>query len=60
MQDVINAITTVGFPIVMCLLMYYMNEKQDVRHKEEVDKMTEAINNNTLVLQQLLDKLKGE
>lgn len=60
MSEVITAISTVGFPIVMCLLMWYMNEKQDLRHKEEVDKMTEAVNNNTLALQKLMDELGKE
>lgn len=60
MNDIITAISTVGFPIVMCLLMWYMNEKQDTRHREEVDKMTEAVNNNTIVLQQMLEHLREE
>ena len=30
-------------------------------HKEEVQKMTDALNNNTLALQKLIDKIdKGE
>ena len=57
MQDIMTAISTVGFPIVMCILMYVMNDKQDIRHAEETDKVTEALNNNTLALQQLLDKM---
>lgn len=60
MSDIVTAISTVGFPIVMCLLMWYMNEKQDTRHKEEVDRMTEAVNNNTMVLQQVLEHMRKE
>ena len=29
-------------------------------HKEEVNKMTEALNNNTLALQKLIDKLGAD
>jgi hypothetical protein len=29
-------------------------------HKEEVSKMTEALNNNTLALQKLIDKIDKE
>lgn len=58
-QAIITAISTVGFPIVMCgALFWYMINQRD-SHKEEISKMTEAINNNTLALQKLLDKLGG-
>lgn len=57
MQDIITAVSTVGFPIVMCVLMYVMNDKQDIRHGEEIEKVTQALNNNTIALQKLLDKL---
>lgn len=60
MNDIIQAISTVGFPIVMCVIMIYLNEKQDTRHREEVDKMTEAVNNNTVVIQQILEHMRGE
>lgn len=57
---VIQAISTVGFPIVMCLLfMYYIKYIND-QHKDEIDKLSQSINNNTLVMQKLLDKLGGE
>lgn len=60
MNDIIQAISTVGFPIVMCVIMIYLNEAQDTRHREEVDKMTEAVNNNTVVIQQILEHMRGE
>lgn len=57
---ILQAITSVGFPIVVCLmLMYYVRENTD-KHKEEIDKMSEALNNNTLVLQKLCDKLDNK
>ncbi|MBD5522503.1 MAG: hypothetical protein HDR03_14990 [Lachnospiraceae bacterium] len=43
MNEVVTAISTVGFPIVMCLLMFWMNDKQDTRHKEETEKITDAL-----------------
>lgn len=60
MQDIITAVSTVGFPIVMCILMYVMNDKQDMRHAEEVSKVTEALNNNTLAIQKLIDKIEDD
>ena len=59
-SELIQAISTVGFPIVMCLLfMYYIKCIND-QHKDEIDKLSQSINNNTLVMQKLLDKLGGE
>lgn len=63
-------ISSYGFPIVMCLLMtwyvYDTNkkhraevEKLNEQHKEEIKQVTEALNNNTLALQRLCDKLGG-
>lgn len=56
---IIQAVSTVGFPIVMCLLfMYYIKYIND-QHKDEIDKLSQSVNNNTLVMQKLLDKLGG-
>lgn len=66
-MDWVQLISTVGFPIVACLAMGYFvkyqmdNNNSEVaemrkEHKEEVAKMTEAIQNNTLVVQKLIDK----
>lgn len=73
MDTVVQMITTVGFPIVACLFMgwyvkyqtdAYRTEVKDMQkeHKEEITKVTEALQNNTLALQKLCDKLddKGE
>lgn len=73
MNDVVQIISAVGFPIVAALgcayfvkWQYEQNQKQleEMRkeHKEEVQKMTDALNNNTLVIQKLVDKFddKGD
>ena len=57
--DVINAISTVGFPIVMCLLLLYVLFKQNEEHKEEMNKMNESLANNTIAIQRLTDILEG-
>lgn len=59
-SDLATLISTLGFPIAMCLIMcYYINKINDA-HKEETDKFAEALNNNTVVLQKLCDKLDSE
>lgn len=60
LNDLSTLISTLGFPIAMCLIMcYYINKINDA-HKEETDKFAEALNNNTVVLQKLCDKLDSE
>ena len=59
-QMIITAISTVGFPIVMCGALFWKMDKQDKEHKEEMNKSTEAINNNTIVLQKLMQMLSDK
>lgn len=56
-NTLITLISSVGFPIVACLGCGWYITKKDAQHKEETDKFAEALNNNTLVLQKLVDKL---
>lgn len=60
MQAVMNAIGTVGFPIVMCLILVYMMNNLNKQHKEEMDKLNDALNNNTLAIQHLTDSFAHE
>lgn len=50
-------ISSVGFPIAACLICFWYVNKLTETHKEEVNKLTDALNNNTLVMQKLCDKL---
>ena len=56
-ETIISAIASVGFPIVMCILMFYYVQQESKNHKEEVDALKETITNNTLTLQKLIDKM---
>ena len=57
---IVSAVSAVGFPIVFCLILYKTMLDQNRQHKEESDKLTEAIHNNTLVIQKLVDKLDAD
>ena len=59
MQALSNIITTVGFPIAMCMMLYYQLLKNNEQHTKEMDKITEALNNNTNALNLLIEKMKG-
>lgn len=56
-QSITTIITTVGFPIAVCLILFWYINKIQEQHKAETDKLAEALNNNTLVMQQLVGKL---
>ena len=43
-------IGTLGFPIACVCAMFFMWNKEREDHKVEMQKMTEALNNNTLAL----------
>lgn len=72
--DITNAIQiimNVGFPIAMCCAMaWYVKDtsekhREEVRqlneqHQQEMTQVTEALNNNTLALQRLCDRLGEE
>lgn len=61
MIDVIDKfIQNVGFPIACVVAMFWMWNRERQEHKAEAEKWTEAINNNTLIMQRLLDKLDGD
>ena len=53
-------VSTLGFPIAVCLICFWYINKREEQHKEEVTKLSEAINNNTFVMQKLVDRLGGE
>ena len=59
-NNIVQIIAQLGFPIAMCLLLFWYVTKKDEAHKEEMDKISEALNNNTLVMQKLVDKLDQE
>ena len=56
---IVSAVSAVGFPVVFCFILYKTMLDQSKEHKAESDKLTEAIHNNTLVIQKLVDKMDG-
>ena len=68
MNDIITIISTVGFPIAACVGMgWFVKYQTDLNNKnietmrqeqnEQIRSMTNAVKNNTVALQQLVDKL---
>lgn len=69
-NNIVTIISSLGFPIVACIgLGWYVKYQSDLNstevkemrqeHQAEVQKMTEALNNNTIAIQRLVDKMEG-
>ena len=67
-QTIISAISAVGFPIVFCIIVYktmvdsikLFNDKlTDMlkQHSEEAQSMQKSLDDNTAVIQRLIDKI---
>ena len=63
LTDVLTAISTVGFPIVFCLIMFWYLREESANHKSEMLDLKNVIaENNTILasLKQLIeDRLGG-
>lgn len=57
-QTAINLISSVGFPILAYLQLFKFVQSQDENHKSEVDELRTAIENNTLVLTKVLERME--
>lgn len=63
-QGLINAIGSLGFPIVACVYMVWLHDEQEKRHEEKEEQhskervaMTEALTKMNVVLSDIKDML---
>ena len=56
----LQAIATLGFPIVMCVALLWEIKDMTTKHQEETKLFSDSMNKNTLVLQKLCDVLGVE
>lgn len=59
-NTLIQLVGSLGFPIVGCGALFWRMVKSDEQHKEEINKMSEALNNNTNAIVKLTEKLDKE
>jgi len=48
---------SLGFPIACCIYLIYSNNKANEAHKQEIDKLRETVENNTIAMIKLCSKL---
>ena len=58
MKEVSDFISTVGFPIVVCLLMIYQQEKMSQSYIDIVQSLKELISDNTKAISLLINRAK--
>ena len=51
--DILSAITTVGFPIVFCLLLFWYLREETNNHKAEMMDLKQVISENNTILASL-------
>jgi len=59
-NTLIQLVGSLGFPIVACGALFWRMIKSDEQHKEEMNKISDALNNNTTALVKLTEKLEKE
>lgn len=60
LTEVVNAISTVGFPIFATCGIGWLLYREQQAHKEETNSLKEAINGNTIVMAELKQLLEDE
>ena len=58
-ETITNLLSNFAFPVVCVVALFAMWYREIEKHEDEMRKMTEALNNNTLAMQKLVDKLGG-
>ena len=57
MDNIVNIISSVGFPIAMALLLFWYMTKQAEDHTTETNSLKEAISKLELAITSLINKL---
>ena len=57
-NQISQLISSVGFPIVACVIMWKALQDSTTAHKEEMNAMRESLNQNTVVLAELKQMLQ--
>lgn len=58
LDAIVRFIQNIGFPIACAVAMFWMWDREREEHKAEAEKWVQALNNNTAVMQKLIDRLE--
>lgn len=60
MDDIVNAISTVGFPIVCTMMLAYVLNNENEKNDSRMIEFIKAIDNNTDVINRLILYIKND
>lgn len=58
MEDIVNIIQNVGFPIAIVVYLLYHDVQKDAQHKEEMDNMSKSFSSLELAITSLNELIK--
>ena len=59
-NTIATLVGSLGFPIVCCIALFWYITKLTNQHKEETEKLREAIDNNTKVMTEFIAKIDSK
>lgn len=60
MSAIATLISTVGFPITCCIYLIYSHNKAEEKHEDELEQLRQTIDNNTIAMVKLCERLGVE
>lgn len=58
MENIIDIISNLGFPIAMCVALFYYMINQNKQHEQSIDDLRTTLEENTEVLTELTTLIK--
>lgn len=58
LNDIASLISSIGFPIVACIIMWKTMQETTSAHKQEVDGLRDSLERNTTILTELKTMLQ--
>ena len=59
MEEIIQIIQSLGFPVACVIALFWQNNHLNEQHREEMNAITDALENNTQALIRLEEKIGG-
>ena len=60
MENVVSIISSVGFPIAMCLIIFWYMQKESENHKTETNSLKDAITELKVAITTLISKMEDK
>lgn len=58
-NDIMNFISTCGFPVACCVYLMYQNAQQEKSRERETEQLRKTVDANTRAVKELTEYIKG-